>query len=180
MLFSRFSWKLLEIGLFTGYRKRGGGYDNVTSACLAWDAHLPQATCAWPQILCTWYDVSLSFTPSFYVSRMLRRPLSIKKACWRPYTTTVNSLYSPNTLSFINRFLLMCLISFCLIPYCAYCHYMHSPNKLNELRMRRKKPPLSTRPCKFNGTVSPKNWMGMFYPGLRRAIFFGLLKKFHY
>ncbi len=30
-------------------------------------------------ILCTWYNVS------FYVSRMLRRPLSIKKACWRPY-----------------------------------------------------------------------------------------------
>jgi hypothetical protein len=30
-------------------------------------------------ILCTWYDVSFSSTPSFYVSRMLRGSLSIKK-----------------------------------------------------------------------------------------------------
>ena len=85
MLFSRLPWKSLEIGLFTAPGKKGGRHDNVTTACLAWDARLPQATCAWPQILCTWYNVSFSFTPSFYVSRMLRRPLSIKKAYWRPY-----------------------------------------------------------------------------------------------
>ncbi len=85
MLFSRFTWKSLEIGLFTSSGRKGGRHDNVTPACLAWDAHLPQATYAWPQILCTWYDASFSSTPSFYVSRMLRRPLSIKKACWRPY-----------------------------------------------------------------------------------------------
>ena len=71
MLFSRFSWKSLEIGLFTAPGKKGGWHDNVTPAYLAWDAHLPQATYAWPQILCTWYNVSFSSTPSFYVSRML-------------------------------------------------------------------------------------------------------------
>ena len=37
-------------------------------------------------ILCTWYDVSFSSTPSFYVSRILWRAPSIKKACRRPYS----------------------------------------------------------------------------------------------
>jgi len=92
MLFSRLPWKSLEIGLFTAPGKKGGRHDNVTPACLAWDAHVPQATYAWPQILCTWYNVSFSFTPSFYVSRMLRRPLSIKKAYWRPYRHKVKGL----------------------------------------------------------------------------------------
>ncbi|MFN9899836.1 MAG: hypothetical protein ACK55Z_13810, partial [bacterium] len=40
-------------------------------------------------ILCTWYNVSFSSTPSFYVSRVLRGSLSIKKACWRPYTPPI-------------------------------------------------------------------------------------------
>ncbi len=108
MLFSRFPWKSLEIGLFTGSRKRGGAMIIVTPACLAWDAHLPQATYAWPQILCTWYNVSFSSILSFYVSRMLRRPLSIKKAYWRPYrihnlglrirrSTSVRNIYGSGT-----------------------------------------------------------------------------------
>jgi hypothetical protein len=55
----------------------------------------------------------------------------------------------------------MSLSSFSALSYCAYCHSAHSPNKLTELRMHRKKSPLSTWPGEFIGTVSEKNDWGI-------------------
>jgi hypothetical protein len=51
-----------------------------------------------------------------------------------------------------------------------------------ELRMRRKKSPLSTQPVELKGTVSRKNLNGIFYPGLgkNKLKFLAILpKKFH-
>jgi hypothetical protein len=45
---------------------------------------------------------------------------------------------------------------------------MHSPNKLNELRMRRKKPPLSTRPANLKRQFHEKIEWGIL-PWLRES-----------
>ncbi len=68
--------------------------------------------------------------------------------------TIVNFPYSPNTLSFVRHFLLMRLISF--RTFYVYCHSAHSPNKLNELKIRINKSALSTRPREFNGQFHEK------------------------
>jgi hypothetical protein len=61
--------------------------------------------------------------------------------------TTVNLPDSPSTQSFFSS---------------ANCHSAHSPNKLYELRIHKKKSAQLPRPDKFKGTVLRKNLTGYY------------------